>query len=87
MGNHWTGRNGGDWSIGMITANRIAFREDFLTLSLVKGQERYIFLVDDTPVRIGEALRTMGRFASDPDLSFSWYDAAMLSQKLRGMKK
>jgi hypothetical protein len=28
-------------------------------------------------------LRTFGRYASDPELSFSWYDAAVLSQKLR----
>ena len=31
-----------------------------------------------------EALRTLGRFASDPKLpSFTWYDAACLSQRIR----
>ena len=25
----------------------------------------------------------LGRYASNPDLSFSWYDAAVLSQKIR----
>ena len=50
-------------------------------LALVKGKERYIFLYDDT--RRAETLRTLGRYASDPELSFTWYDAAVLSQKIR----
>jgi hypothetical protein len=25
----------------------------------------------------------LGRFASNPELSFTWYDAAVLSQKIR----
>ena len=28
-------------------------------------------------------LRVLGRYASNPELSFSWYDAAVLSQKIR----
>ena len=28
-------------------------------------------------------LRVLGRYASNPDLSFTWYDAAVLSQKIR----
>ena len=30
-----------------------------------------------------EALRTLGRYASNQELSFTWYDAAVLSQKIR----
>lgn len=55
--------------------------QDINVLALVKGEERYIFLFDDA--NRSEALRTLGRFASNPDLSFSWYDAAVLSQKIR----
>lgn len=54
---------------------------DINVLALVKGEERYIFLFDDE--RRAEALRTLGRFASNPELSFSWYDAAVLSQRIR----
>lgn len=50
-------------------------------IALVKGTERYVFLYDDAS-RV-ETLRTFGRYASDPDLSFTWYDAALLSQKVR----
>jgi hypothetical protein len=50
-------------------------------LALVKGEERYILLFDDD--HRAEALRTLGRFASNPELSFTWYDAAVLSQKIR----
>ncbi len=51
------------------------------TLSLAKGAERYIFIFDEAS-RV-EAIRTFGRFASRQDLSFTWYDAALLSQRVR----
>lgn len=54
---------------------------DINVLALVKGEERYIFLFDDG--HRSDALRTLGRFASNTELSFSWYDAAVLSQRIR----
>jgi hypothetical protein len=60
---------------------RFPVTQDINVLALVKGEERYIFLYDDE--RRSEALRTLGRFASNPELSFSWYDAAVLSQRIR----
>jgi hypothetical protein len=50
-------------------------------LALVKGEERFIFLFDDDSR--DEALRQLARFAANPELDFSWYDAAMLSRKIR----
>ncbi len=50
-------------------------------LALVKGEERFIFLFDD--VNRDETLRQLARYAADPELDFSWYDAAMLSRKIR----
>jgi len=58
-----------------------AVSQDINVLALVKGNERYIFLYDDASR--AEALRTLGRYASNPELSFTWYDAAVLSQKIR----
>ncbi len=55
--------------------------DDINVLALVKGKERYIFLFDDA--QRADALRTLGRFASNSELSFNWYDAAVLSQKVR----
>lgn len=55
--------------------------QEINVLALVKGEERYIFLFDDN--NRSEALRQLGRYASNPELSFSWYDAAVLSQKIR----
>ncbi|MGI6414109.1 MAG: hypothetical protein ACOX1P_00445 [Thermoguttaceae bacterium] len=55
--------------------------QDINVLALVKGGERYVFLYDDSSR--AETLRTLGRYASNPDLSFTWYDAAVLSQKIR----
>ena len=50
-------------------------------LGLVKGAERYVFLYDDDSR--AELLRTFNRFAQSPGLSFSWFDAAVLTQRLR----
>jgi hypothetical protein len=55
--------------------------DDINVLALVKGNERYIFLYEDS--QQSEALRTLGRFASNSELSFSWYDAAVLAKKIR----
>lgn len=55
--------------------------DDINVLALVKGKERYIFLYNDA--NRSKALRTLGRYASNAELSFSWYDAAVLSQKIR----
>ena len=55
--------------------------KDINVIALVKGEERYIFLYDEKSR--SEALRTLGRYASNSELSFSWYDAAVLSQKIR----
>lgn len=50
-------------------------------LALVKGDERYVFLFDDD--NRTETLRQIGRYAANPELSFTWYDAAVMSQKIR----
>jgi hypothetical protein len=50
-------------------------------LALVKGEERFIFLFDDDN-RDG-TLRQLAHFAADPEIDFSWHDAAMLSRKIR----
>ena len=54
-------------------------------IALVKESERYIFLYDEESSPA--LLQTLGRFAGNPDLSFSWYDAAVLSQKVRRLKR
>ena len=54
---------------------------DINVIALVKGNERYVFLFDDESQE--EVLRSMARHAANPDLTFSWYDAAVLGQKVR----
>lgn len=55
---------------------------DTLVYALVKEStgERYVFLCDDCRESRQELMKAFGRFASDPNLSFSWYDAAHLAQ-------
>ncbi len=55
--------------------------QEINVLALMKGDERYVFLYsDDNRV---ETLRTLGRYAANPELSFTWYDAAVMSKKIR----
>ena len=57
--------------------------DDMLTICLCKGSERYIIVYDDECKSRSEALRTLGRWASNPELSFTWHDAAVLSNRIR----
>lgn len=50
-------------------------------LVLAKGAERYIFFYTDK--YRAETVKMMGRMAINPQLSFTWYDAAVLSQRVR----
>ena len=54
---------------------------DINVVALVKGSERYVFLYDDESR--AETLQMLNRYAADPKLSFSWYDASVLGQKVR----
>lgn len=56
-------------------------RRSVNVLALVKDSERYVFLYDDEST--GALIQTLGKFAADEELSFTWYDAALLSQRLR----
>lgn len=51
-------------------------------LAIVTGKERYVFLYDDQPDSVASLMRTIGRYAADPDLSFTWYDAAVLYSRI-----
>jgi len=53
-------------------------------IALVKDGERYVFLYDDQST--AQLLQTLGRYAADPELNFTWYDAAVLSQKVRRLQ-
>ncbi len=77
------GKDAGDWANRIKHAKRTdrVMDTEINVLALVKGEERFIFLFDDTN-RDG-TLRQLAHFAADPEIDFSWYDAAMLSRKIR----
>jgi hypothetical protein len=56
---------------------------DCFSVFLRKGCERYLFRYVDG--QQAEALRMMGRFASNKDLSLTWHDAAVLSTRVRAL--
>lgn len=52
---------------------------EFNVLALLKGEERYVYVYDDASrAPLLEMFRTQ---AEDPNLSFNWFDAAVLTQK------
>ena len=50
-------------------------------VTLVKDGEKYLFAYDDTSQKA--LLGVLGSFARNPELNFSWHDAAILSRKIR----
>ena len=54
-------------------------------LALIKGAERFVFLYDDESA--DQLLQTLGNYAADPEINFSWYDAATLSQRVRKLRE
>jgi hypothetical protein len=54
-------------------------------LALIKGAERYVFIYDDDSWEpLIDAFRDQ---AADPELSLSWFDAAVLTDKARAQAK
>ncbi len=53
----------------------------FNVLALIKGTERYVFVYDDDSRE--PLLATLQALAADPQVSLSWYDAAVLTEKAR----
>jgi hypothetical protein len=56
-------------------------RRELNILALIKGAERYVFVYDDDSRE--PLINAFRNQAADPRLSFSWFDAAVLSQKAR----
>lgn len=54
-------------------------------LILVRDEHRFVFVYDDHSIR--EVLGRLSASAADPDLAFTWYDAAVLSQRVRRMEE
>lgn len=52
-------------------------------VAIVHSDDRYIFLFDDSPESYQRLMQTLGQFAGNAELSFSWHDAAALSRAAR----
>jgi hypothetical protein len=53
-------------------------------LAMVRDGQRYVFLYDD--LSIDALRRQFAEFAEDPELDFTWLDAATLSRRVRQMQ-
>jgi hypothetical protein len=62
-------------------AGGVSMNGKFREIVLHKDRETYVFRFDD--VSHGALLSVLGRFADDPQLGFSWYDAAAVCKKVR----
>ncbi len=59
-------------------------RESMNVIALEKHGERYVFLFDDKS--FDAAVETFWKFAKDPELSFNWYDAAVLRKRAKDLR-
>ena len=57
--------------------------QDLHLLALVKGEEHYVFLYEEEAK--SELIQTLREWAADPRLSFSWFDAAVLTARLQSL--
>ena len=56
-------------------------QHELSVLALIRGKERFVFVYDDESLpELIEAFRVQ---ASDPNVSLSWYDAAVLAERAR----
>ncbi len=67
----------------LIAGEGLRMNHSMNVLALIRDGHRYIFLYDDKSV--SEVLSRLSASARDPELEFTWYDAAMLSQRVRRM--
>ena len=54
-------------------------RQEYNVLALVKGDERYVYIYDDSSRE--PLLEAFQEQAADPALSLNWFDASVLAQK------
>lgn len=60
-------------------------RRELNVLALIKGNERYVFIYDDdSRQELFDVLRDQ---AANPGLSFTWFDAAVLTEKAKEQAK
>ena len=56
-------------------------RREYNVLALIKGSERYVFVYDDGSRQV--LIDNFRDLAADPHTSFTWFDAAVLTDKAR----
>lgn len=64
-----------------MCARIIDSSQDVNVTAIAKGSERYILVFRDKDE--AEIFRQMGRWACDPELSFTWLDAVVISLRIR----
>ena len=56
-------------------------RQEISVLALIKGKERFVFVYDDASRN--KLIDTIRNRAADPEVSLSWFDAAVLTERAR----
>lgn len=60
---------------------RLSVRQEISVLALIKGKERFVFVYDeDSREKLIDSIRNQ---AADPDVSLTWFDAAVLTERAR----
>jgi hypothetical protein len=52
--------------------------------TMIKPEQTFVFIFDDA--NRTETLRQISKLASNPDIEFSWFDAALVCREIRDAK-
>lgn len=66
-----------------MTVNRVIGPVHMRVIFLRKGAERFAVFYEGNELGRARALRQLGKWAANPELSLSWFDAAFLSRKVQ----
>ena len=59
------------------------FSDEQHVLMLEKAEHKYVFVFGNSDEQVKTILRRFGQYAADPNLNFSWFDAAQMAQRVR----
>jgi len=55
--------------------------DDINVIGFVKGPDKFILLYNDSDT--AEALQSVDRWATHPEINFTWYDAGNLTKRIK----
>lgn len=66
-----------------VTTSGDTMKRNLNVIAITKNGETFLFTFDDDAESRHRLQSELGKMAGDPQLNFSWYDAAKISRQVR----